>query len=295
MPESFEDYCARIYGEFLTECETTLTAGMTDISDSRQECIVRESQKYAIRKSYVKIIQDHPEKNYTEIWKVIKDSHLKKKSGINDIGVITRVLSAEQSWKKSSGHAFEEMMKEESRIHLQPYGIELVLQRDLTDMLARHEIANEPTDLLWFKSIEEKKGIFDLYAIATVDDQKKVFGCIQCKTSIRDRVKGDREFSKSAMDAGFWSIACVLDGDFLNLPEFYGMVNGMPPKYNVNGWHSVYDLSGKVRNGRIFPDNLSFDTFKNHANKAKEDWIRRRHLVNPAWKPDVDYTQMPQR
>jgi len=36
-----------------------------------------------------------------------------RKSGISDLDTINKVISADQSWKKSSGHAFEEMVKDE--------------------------------------------------------------------------------------------------------------------------------------------------------------------------------------
>ena len=54
---------------------------------------------------------------------------------------------------------------------------------------------------------------FDLCAI----NDNVIFGCIQAKTSVRDRVTRDSEPSlKHSMNHFFWSIIFVLDGHFLS-------------------------------------------------------------------------------
>ena len=58
------------------------------------------------------------------------------------------------------------------------------------------------------------KRINNLFAITTYEDKKFCFGCVQCKTSIRDRVTRDREPSIHAMESYFWSVVFVLDGEY---------------------------------------------------------------------------------
>jgi len=70
----------------------------------------------------------------------------------------------------------------------------------------------------------------NLFTIVNMDDKWYCFGCVQSKTSIRDRVTRDREPSLQAMQSFFWSTAVVLDGDFLRLPKFVSMVNGGIPE-----------------------------------------------------------------
>ena len=79
-----------------------------------------------------------------------------------------------------------------------------------------------------------------MYALVNHNENKYCFGCIQSKTSIRDRVTRDREPSMGAMQSYFWSVAVTLDGDFFKLPLFRGMVNGGTDQYEKNGWHGMY-------------------------------------------------------
>ena len=55
-------------------------------------------------------MQEYPNTSSTEIWRAVNAAHVFRKSGITDPAIIDAVESASQSWKKSSGHAFEEMI-----------------------------------------------------------------------------------------------------------------------------------------------------------------------------------------
>ena len=59
-------------------------------------------------------------------------------------------------------------------------------------MIHAGNIHNDETDMLWI-SQRIHTDVFDLYAISTWQEHNYVFGCIQSKTSIRDRVTRDRE------------------------------------------------------------------------------------------------------
>ena len=127
---------------------------------------------------------------------------------------------------------------------------------------------------------------FDLYAIQRVHGDVHVFGCIQSKTSIRDRVGRDVTFSHNAMDGLFWSVAVTLDGNFLNMPEFIHMVNG-GASYRTNGWHGMYAMSGiEGNNGRIFKVDDSMHLFIKHAISAAKQFISDRRQLNRSWKPE---------
>ena len=162
-------------------------------------------------------------------------------------------------------------------------GIEIILQRDLNLLIKAEELSNEPRDISWLKE-QINASIFDLYAVIQLDDGRKFcYGCIQSKTSIRDRVTRDREPSLQAMASYFWSTIIVLDGDFLRLPKFISMVNGGTTEHPTNGWHGMYVFSDQYTGGRIYPTNIDFINFKEHAVRAADYWLTQRQWFDNNW------------
>ncbi|MBR1765568.1 MAG: hypothetical protein IJ745_00835 [Bacteroidales bacterium] len=279
------NFCQKTYS---SEYERRMAALMSEhqgkkVSDAMVADFDKESQKAAIKQTITQAIQKYPNEQVSELWKSIYRAHLFRKSGISDIETIEKVISADQSWKKSSGHAFEEMVKELVSLTLHGTGIEIVLQRDLNILIKANEIANEPRDISWLKE-QIRANIFDLYSIVTINDKKYCFGCIQAKTSIRDRVTRDREPSIHAMQSFFWSVIFVLDGDFLRLPKFVNMVNGGSEEFKENGWHGMYVFSTKEQNDRIYPLTMDFEIFKNHTIQAAWEWQKQRQWFDRNWK-----------
>lgn len=166
---------------------------------------------------------------------------------------------------------------------LEGTGIQIVLQRDLNILIKAGEINNEPRDISWLKE-QIRGGVFDLYALVTREDGKTFcYGCIQSKTSVRDRVTRDREPSLQAMASYFWSTIIVLDGDFLRLPKFISMVNGGTTEHPTNGWHGLYVFSEQYSEGRIYPTDLNFKNFKEHAIEAAHYWLTQRQWFDHEW------------
>lgn len=284
MENKYYNFCLTTYQEEYSRCFDELKANHKNgsISEKQSEEFDREAQKSAIRISITKALRKYPDEPVAELWSAIYRAHLFRKSGISDLETISKVISADQSWKKSSGHAFEEMVKELASLALYGTGVEIILQRDLNTLIKANELANEPRDISWLKE-QIKSNIFDLYGILTIDDKKYCFGCVQAKTSIRDRVTRDREPSIHAMLSFFWSVVFVLDGDFLRLPKFVSMINGGSEEFRENGWHGMYVLSVKETNQRIYPLNMDFEIFKNHALQAAEQWQKRRQWFDSKW------------
>ncbi len=248
--------------------------------------IERMAQKEAIKAAILRTMRKFQAVEPSRIWKSIYEIHVHHKSGIDDSDTIAKVISADQSWKKSSGHAFEELIKLLANAGLQESGIEILLQRDLSTILKAGELANEPRDISWLK--EQVKGsVFDLFATYVDENGRRFcFGCIQSKTSIRDRVTRDREPSLAAMNSFFWSVAIVLDGDFLKLPKFKAMVNGGSAEYSDNGWHGMYVFSDLYSDGRIYPLHVDFGGFVAHAKQAASYWKRQRQWFDKKWKAE---------
>lgn len=246
------------------------------------ENIEKAAQKEAIKYSFVESLKKFKNVSASEIWAHIYESHMHRKSGVSDSLLISKIVSADQSWKKSSGHAFEEMIKSLATDALKNDNIEIVLQRDLSILIKAGELANEPRDVSWLKE-QVKSSVFDLYALIKKDGKTYCFGCIQSKTSIRDRVTRDREPSLHAMASFFWSAVIVLDGDFMKLPKFIAMVNGGTTEFPENGWHGMYELSGRAVQGRIYALDLDFSVFREHAILAANQWLTQRQWFDHKW------------
>lgn len=253
------------------------------LSEEAESKIETTAQKEAIQQATIDSMRNFPDVEPADIWKAVYEVHVHRKSGIDDAETIAKVISADQSWKKSSGHAFEEMIKFLASAALEGTGIQIVLQRDLNILIKAGEINNEPRDISWLKE-QIRGGVFDLYALVTREDGKTFcYGCIQSKTSVRDRVTRDREPSLQAMASYFWSTIIVLDGDFLRLPKFISMVNGGTTEHPTNGWHGLYVFSEQYSGGRIYPTDLNFKNFKEHAIEAAHYWLTQHQWFDHEW------------
>ena len=131
--------------------------------------------------------------------------------------------------------------------------------------------------------IEEWNDNFDLYAIQTNHGRTHIFGCIQVKTSIRDRVGRDDQFSKNAMANNFWVAEAVLNGGFFKLPKYYAMVNGGSLTYPENNWHGVYVMAGIESEGRIYKVDESFEKMAQHAVIAANFFGVNRGQLTRSW------------
>lgn len=147
--EEFYDYCLATYKKAYSQAYKAI-AGEHEgkiVTERMSDEFDRESQKAAIRSAMISGLRHYPDIPVAELWNAIYRAHLFRKSGIADLATISRVISADQSWKKSSGHAFEEMVKELATLALFGTGIEFVLQRDLNTLIKAGELSNEPRDI----------------------------------------------------------------------------------------------------------------------------------------------------
>lgn len=286
--KNYEEECRSLYKRLYDEESDRLISiekektGVSTLSKSKAVDIDCEAQKFAIRESIVSALGKYPEIEVSALWSAIYKAHLFRKAGMDDLEKINKVISAAQSWKKSSGHAFEEMIRDIATAYLHKTGISVVLQKELKLLIKANVLKNEPRDISWLKE-QIKDNIFDLYCVVEEEGRKYCFGCVQAKTSIRDRVTRDREPSIHAMQSFFWSIIFVLDGAFLQMPKFRAMVNGGTPEFPKNGWHGMYAFSVKEQIGRIYPITIALERFKNHALLAKEQWLKQRQWFSEEW------------
>ncbi len=164
---------------------------------------------------------------------------------------------------------------------LAEYNIRLVLQKELTTMIQNGRISNEIDDQIQAMASSDD---FDIYAVVNVNGNNIVFGCVQAKTSIRDRVGRDRDFSIPAMQHHFWSVAVVLDGTYLSMPKFKRMVNGGgETQYEENGWHGMYSMSNIETCDRIYKDD-DLSVLIEHAHQAAQKFTSARQRFDRYWR-----------
>lgn len=285
----YKEFCRQLYKETWEVEYLAESQGYT--SDSAIQMARLTAQRRAIDKVLVEaLLKFSPTVSENDIWKEIGMTHKLNVAQLSDFkienanqaAVIERCLSAHQSWIKSSGHSFERYISSISNEALKRNEIRFILQSELTTMIKLNQLTNTAEDIIGLGSWGKD---FDLYAIQSVHGDTHVFGCIQSKTSIRDRVGRDVTFSHNAMDGLFWSTAVTLDGAFLNMPEFTHMVNG-GGSYRSNGWHGMYAMSGiEKSNGRIFKVDDDLSLFISHAIAAAKQFITDRRQLNADWRP----------
>jgi hypothetical protein len=278
MSDKLRDECVQSYIEFY-KTEYQKAKG----PEATKE---RHAQRVAIQHSATALFAKYPTQ-FPEIWRYISEAHVIRRARIDiTIEQIAAVISAENSWKKSSGHAFEEIVVElvNEQLAAQTEKVYFMLQRDVSKLLANGEICNTMRDMKWFEG-QISSGNFDAYGIVEDGEKKKIFGCIQSKTSIRERVKGDRELSTGAMNNFFWSIAVALNGEFLSMPKFVQMVNGNGAIYDSVGWHGMYIFSNEDALGNIYNLSSSIQPLIDHTLKASQDWLSQRQEIDRDWKP----------
>lgn len=289
-----KEFCEKRYEElFQSDFDNNIDLKIVkrkikDIEKAKDEIKI-QSRKFAIQETVKEALITFPATEPSEIWKCIYLAHIYHRSKETDSEKIREIIAADQSWKKSSGHAFESMIKEMANPLLKKYSLKIFLQRDVTILLKENKIINDIEDINIIQGLT-KTDIFDLFIGIQYDDDKyKIFGVIQSKTSIRDRVTRDREPSQKAMANFFLSIAIVLDGDFLKLPKFKSMVNGTTTEYDVNGWHAMYVFSNNknYEADRIYTFDSKMQTFILHMVSAAEFWVKSRQRFNHSWRPPI--------
>ena len=286
MPVSLKSYCGSTYKRVYTN-KYKSTLGKRKSKTAKEEA-ERNAQRLAIKGTFELALKKYPTSEPYEIWEEIYLAHVLRKSELSsttvNVALIQNIVSSHQSWVKSSGHAFEAYIEEQVNpvFKKNATNIRFVLQKELTVLIKKGEIHNSDSDFKWLKQ-QCKKDVFDLFAIYSVNGDDYVFGCIQSKTSIRDRVTRDREPSLKAMERGFWSIVVTLNGAFLALPKFKDMVNGGGSGYDDNGWHGMYVMSDDYTGERIYSIRNDLSCLMDHAVKAAHEWISNRKALKADW------------
>lgn len=283
----YKIFCEQTYRKIFKEAYESFGEHTSNSDTAR-----RNAQKVAADQTFIQALLKYRDTvEDDEIWKAIGRVHKVFFAKLDEFSipeadqtaVVERCVSAHQSWNKMSGHSFERYIANIANEKLRENEIRFILKKELTTLLKKKQLANTAEDI---QLLEKWNDNFDLYAIQTIHGKTRVFGCIQSKTSIRDRVGRDLPFSCSAMENLFWSVAVTLVGDFLQMPKFVDMVNG-GGSYDQNGWHGMYAISGiTTDNCRIYKDNEGLEKLIEHAIQASECFISDRRNLDHTWQPE---------
>ena len=286
--ESLFAFCEKAY---MDEWRKVSEQAVDNVSESRAEEIRREAQRNAIDRAFVLSLMKFPDVDEELIWDLISAAHKLNLTFTDEneldrtkrLLIYDRCISAHQSWNKTSGHSFERYISNVMTDEMKANEIRFLLKSDVSKLIKTGKIVNVEEDL---HLINEWADNFDLYAVQTIHDDTHIFGCIQVKTSIRDRVGRDDQFSGKAMDAHFWVSEAVLNGDFFSLPKYNAMVNGGSVTYPENNWHGVYVMAGIESDGRIYKTDINFSKMAEHAIKAAKTFTLNRSQLVRSWKAD---------
>lgn len=257
-------------------------------SENKKTIARRDAQKLAIDKAFLSSLAQFPELDEEIVWALIGAAHKFNLAHLEEFHLdkvqrlITyeRCVSAQQSWNKASGHSFERYISNINTPLMQENEVRFILKSEAIKMIHSGKMFNHQKDIYL---IEEWNDNFDLYAIQTNHGRTHIFGCIQVKTSIRDRVGRDDQFSKNAMANNFWVAEAVLNGGFFKLPKYYAMVNGGSLTYPENNWHGVYVMAGIESEGRIYKVDESFEKMAQHAVIAANFFGVNRGQLTRSW------------
>lgn len=282
---TYKEYTEKKYNEIFAKQYMLVLEGRE--SETAKTTAERRAQHTAMLVTFEDAYEKYSDtENAADIWNSIYSAHLRRKVGAFDSSdlneeVIEGIISGAQSWKKCSGHVFEHFVVDYTRERLKKYNIRFLLQKELTSLIHEGKIKNDPSDGIESMARSED---FDVYAVVNVNGNLLVFGCIQVKTSIRDRVGRDVSFSGPAMERHFWAPAVVLDGAYLAMPKFNMMVNGGgETKYKENGWHGMYSMANIDTDDRFYADS-KLELLIEHAEEAALKFTSARQRLDHYWR-----------
>ena len=141
----YEEYCGKQYNR-LYEKHRKKYEG-THRGKNLQKNAELYAQKKAIKDSFIAAAARYSDTDVALLWRSIETAHIRRKTRygkrvIVDDTLIADINSAAQSWKKSSGQAFEELICDTVNPVLGKFNIQIVLQKDLTKMIKKNQISN---------------------------------------------------------------------------------------------------------------------------------------------------------
>lgn len=305
LKKEIKQFAIEEYNRSLQERES---GSSNNVSKSKRASMRRET----IFSTFQELLKKFPDENPGLIWRIVENAHVysylnnegidievfSKKYGIPadvleellfDDELISSFDSAKQSWKRASGLAWENYF--EGTFVSGTDEIKVIGSSDMKKLLLGNHINNregvpsplhffDVNQMEYFNSLLNKKD-FDLFLLFYSSYHKKwrLFGLVQCKTSIRDRIKINASTSIEAMNNHLWSILLALDPDNFLRGQYYDMAKA--------NWHGVYFMEKDIHDD----DNIIYGplehlqkTILEHANKVLQIITDKPEKIDSGWR-----------
>ncbi|EPR07800.1 BsaWI family type II restriction enzyme [Ruminiclostridium papyrosolvens] len=293
MPNISIDDANNEYAKILSEKTCNISGTVTDkkIASLRTD---------TIHEVFSSLVSKFPGENPGHVWRMVQKAHInsyidnkretiktilqaknidedKAFELLTDDELLSIFDSATQSWKRASGIAWENFFRQ--GLTLGDNSGEIIVVNDsMMNKLfkggsqprqngeeAELHISNDSQRSYIGEILKSKN--FDLFLLYLTQFSRKwtLFGLIQCKTSIRDRVKINTSSSRKAMDNNLWSILLALDPDYFLKGQYY--------KAAKEDWHGVYLIDeDKPNDDSIYFGSMDRiqELIKNHALQVLE-------------------------
>ena len=288
-------------------------------SGSRKKTPISSFKKEVISKTMESQMKNHPDIQPNIIWKEVHKAHLRNYIGnriqppnhplesdelfdyLLDGDTLELFSSAEQSWKRSSGVGWENFIRSTFDLSDLNLEVKILSAPEMNLLLSGSTLKNRegvPSKLSlplhddaleseYVKFLHEilADSNFDLFLVQHMpyydEPQWRLFGLIQCKTSIRDRLKINVKSSEEAMERNLWSILISMDADDFTKSGQYN-------KNAKSAWHGFYVLD----NENVVDDSIYYGSFTtiqmlitNHCKQVLQALSMNTQSVHKNWRP----------
>ena len=141
-----------------------------------------------------------------------------------------RLCRSDQSWKRVSGDAFEQVLISIYNDRLRPYGVQMRKSTGNDAKILRLQeqgIGSSKTDIV----VETTYGL--------------VFGVLHCKASIAERLTDDVPASTFLMQNGYWSGMATMDAKMFPPPHGDGIVRGELGVTRTSDKRNYFEIAGQ--------------------------------------------------
>lgn len=271
-----------------------------------------------ISKTMEVLVKDYPEIEPSLIWKNIEKAHIISyvsefvklpTSPLEASEIIPYLLSGDilsvfnsagQSWKRASGVAWEEFIKSNLLLSTIDVEIRILTPAEIKALLKGMPLETKDGELGKLASPSQDKKEYNEFLLKILDDknfdlfliyyvpairQWRLSGLIQCKTSIRDRLKINMKSSEEAMAKNLWSIVIAMDSDRFTRKGQYN-------QGAKDSWNGFYVLDNtQDSDDSIFygPLHQLQQDITNHCNQVIEALIMNTQSIHAEWRPKTDY------
>lgn len=288
-----KEECEQVYKESYAEEYKQQLKKKRKLEKNRK----KDARNKALDETYIKVLMNHSDEidmgklDSKDVWNSISMVHKKMVANLDRFciapdlqeDVIEQVEASRQSWARASGLSFERYISSTVNPLLKKKRLDVELKNptEVKLLMEKKLLGNDPEDIMFISKWDTS---FDLYVVQKMAGAFFVIGCVQAKTSIRERVGNDYSHSLQAMKRHFWSVAITLDGAFLGMNKYADMVNGNSGTiYENNGWHGMYALSRVNDNGRIYKLDKNLDLFVKHLEQALKKRIAGTANFDSSW------------